>query len=193
MPLRHFNEVTNNTFNAMAGGVYDWQDGDLSPRCHSWDVVPCPADATGSHSVQAMSGTLVAEFVGDTATQPAVDGLAPAVIRHVKAHSVAWWVESNWSTHQRGTAHVGDTRSYGGVLFEIRTGRGDERRILRFIVAFSGADPWKDQQLAYLVGHAIWAELVDDGYLVPDLPFSTTFILGANPDDVAALVAATSS
>jgi hypothetical protein len=105
---------------SMAGCVYDWRGGDL-PSCGSWGM-PCPTDVTGSHSLQAMGETLVAEFIGNASREVAIDGLAPEGIRHIKAHSVAWWANSNWDIHQRDCALAGDTRSYGGVLFEIITG-----------------------------------------------------------------------
>jgi len=165
--------------NNMALGVYAWQVGDLPNGCRFGG---CPADLTGNHATEAMVQQLVAEYVGAKACTAVVDGLSPQRIRNVKAHWVAYWDHSNWDIHVLGNACPGDTRSFGGVLVRVRLKGGTS---LRFIVAASGDKPWKDQQLALLVAHAIVADLIEEGYIELVTPDSATFILGVDPDQVA--------
>jgi hypothetical protein len=156
----------------VALGIFDRPAGDLPPGCARDRA--CPYDDTGIHSRSVMLPLQVASHVGARATDSTEGRLNPETIRYIQAHSATYFASSNWLTHQRREARPGDTRSYGAVVIRVRVGN----RALSFTVAVSSAaPPHRDQELAYLVGNAVVADLTASELIVPILPESPTFVL----------------
>lgn len=167
-------------------GVYDKaympNDGRVETHAACTWSRPCIYDETGRHARSAVVNHLVDGYVGELAREPMPDHpagtLSPEILRHILAHSVVYFGVSNWVIHQRRDTRPGDTCTYGGVMISLRAGD----RGLGFVVATAGpAEPYHNEEVSYLVGHAIAADLVRAGHVKPLLPDSPSFIVRPSP------------
>jgi len=166
----------------MALAVYAVPPGYETPVACSAHT-DCPVDAAGTHAVSAMGPLRIEVIKGAYADDVVVDGLAPSTIIDLKAHQVANTGEDCWDTLvDPETMKNGFTKSFGGVFAVIRLPNG---MYLTFVVAASGDDPEKDEQLARALADAIKADLITAGFVPRPIYESDTFIVGLDPEQLA--------
>lgn len=168
----------------LAALVMAWDEGWSLNGC---EPGVCPADLTGEHAYQAVRGLVVSHVDGGRAKRLVVDGLSPYGIVAIKAHTVAVRQRGLWDllAHKFDMAD-GDSKSFGAIILHIRPKSG---RALSLIVAVSGAKPGYDEAVAVTIAYALKARLLDEGFIESVVLENVTFVIGADPDEVAAFAA----
>lgn len=173
----------------ISAAVYDMP----GPSHNGCVGVNCPVTADAAHSRHVMSDLA---FWTDTnredAHVPVVDGLSPAEIIHLEGHAVATQDSSLLDAFQWGDLRPGDPASFGAVMVRIPLPpiKHNPNPVAKFVIAVSGAPRTVDHAIASGLGAVLEGSLIADDHIPLASPPEGPFVIGADPEAVAAHVAA---